>query len=96
MKLLFHVFHCVSLGRDPVALIAAHDDLIAHVQIADHPGRHEPGSGTIDFAPALRVLEASRYDGHIGCEYHPSGRSEDSFGRRARLGNPHHAGTGAS
>ncbi len=45
VKLLFDAYHCVCLGHDPAALIRDHAALIAHVQIADDPGRHEPGRG---------------------------------------------------
>lgn len=88
VKLLFDVFHCVSLGQDPVTLIETHSDLIAHVQIADHPGRHEPGSGSIDFDPVFQALERVSYAGYIGCEYHPSGATTDSFGWLDADGEP--------
>ena len=53
----------------------------AHVQLANPPGRNEPGVGLVDFAPLLSVLEESGYDGYVGCEYKPSTEvAEDSFG----------------
>jgi hydroxypyruvate isomerase len=53
---------------------------VAHVQIADHPGRHEPGTGGLDLDRHLERLAAAGYDGWIGLEYKPSGASADSFG----------------
>ncbi len=71
VALLFDAYHCACLGHDPAALIRAHAALIAHVQIADDPGRHEPGTGTIAFAPIFQALDEVGYAGPVGCEYHP-------------------------
>ena len=52
----------------------------AHVQLANPPGRNEPGVGFVDFAPLLALLEEAGYDGFVGCEYKPSTEvAEDSF-----------------
>jgi hydroxypyruvate isomerase len=80
VKLLFDAYHCVCLGHDPAALIRAHAPLIAHVQIADDPGRHEPGTGRIDFAPIVGALEEVGYAGFVGCEYHPATTTEAGLG----------------
>ena len=53
---------------------------IGHVQLADNPGRHEPGSGEINFPFLLQHLDRIGYEGWVGCEYKPAGRTEDSFG----------------
>ncbi len=80
VKLLMDVYHAVSLGTEPLAFIRKHHSMIGHVQIADYPGRHEPGSAIIDFARVFQVLTDVGYGGHIGCEYHPSTSTEESFG----------------
>ena len=53
---------------------------IAHIQISDNPGRHEPGTGEINFDYLLRHIDATGYRGWVGCEYWPSGKTSDSFG----------------
>src|ERR671912_718235 len=54
-------------------------DRVAHVQIADAPGRHKPGTGTLDLDRHLGQLAAAGYRGWVGLEYQPSGASADSF-----------------
>jgi hydroxypyruvate isomerase len=53
-------------------------DLVKYVQLADAPGRGEPGSGSLDWAERLGILRASGYDGPIGLEYYPTQESEAS------------------
>jgi len=53
---------------------------IAHIQLADNPGRHEPGTGEINFPNLFRAIDEAGYDGWIGCEYRPSGVTEDGLG----------------
>lgn len=79
VRLLFDVFHCVNGGDDPIAFIEANATLLYHVHIADHPGRHEPGSGRIDFTAVYAALDRAGYSGFIGCEYVPAGRTEDGL-----------------
>jgi hydroxypyruvate isomerase len=52
---------------------------IGHIQLADIPGRHEPGTGEINFANLLRFVDEAGYDGWIGCEYIPAGKTEDGL-----------------
>lgn len=52
---------------------------IGHVQIADVPGRHEPGTGEIHYGNVLGALERAGYDGYVGLEYRPSGKTEESL-----------------
>lgn len=54
--------------------------MIGHMQFADAPGRHEPGTGKIDFPALFTHVDAIGYDGWLSAEYHPSGRTEDSLG----------------
>jgi hydroxypyruvate isomerase len=52
---------------------------VGHIQIADVPGRHEPGTGEINYPWWLRELDAMCYRGWVGCEYIPQGRTEDGL-----------------
>jgi hydroxypyruvate isomerase len=80
LRLLADLYHLTVNGDDLDAVIAAHTGRIGHVQIADAPGRHEPGTGSLDIDAHLANLAAHGYQGHIGLEYKPSGASADSFG----------------
>lgn len=80
VRLLYDVFHATMIGSDPFAFIRGHAGLIYHIHIADHPGRHEPGTGTIDFQRLYRTLEDVGYDGFIGCEYVPRGDTVQGLG----------------
>jgi hydroxypyruvate isomerase len=53
------------------ATLQKHLTRIAHVQLADNPGRHEPGTGEMNFAHLLRWLDQIGYNGWVGCEYKP-------------------------
>jgi len=58
---------------------------IAHVQLADNPGRNEPGTGEINYAFMFKYLDGAGYDGWIGCEYKPAGNTSAGLGWREAL-----------
>jgi hydroxypyruvate isomerase len=72
VRLLADLYHLAVNGEDLDAVIARHADRIGHVQIADAPGRHEPGTGGIDLGRHLAALAAAGYRGHVGLEYVPT------------------------
>jgi hydroxypyruvate isomerase len=80
LQLLFDLYHLTINGDDPDVVLDSSPHRIGHVQVADAPGRREPGTGEIDFAHYFDRLRAVGYPGHIGLEYHPSAASADSFG----------------
>jgi hydroxypyruvate isomerase len=81
VRLQYDVYHMQRMEGDIVARLDAYWPLIGHIQIADVPGRHEPGTGEINYPFVLDHLDARGYQGAVGLEYHPStGRAEDSFG----------------
>ena len=69
--LQFDVYHAAMLGLDPAQAFTRQLPRIRHVQFADHPHRHEPGTGSLDFAGIFRTIRDSGYDGWVGAEYHP-------------------------
>lgn len=75
---LYDIYHSAVEGEDMAAELANAGDLIKYVQLADAPGRHEPGTGDLDWEDRLRTLRASGYDGPIGLEYYPEAASEES------------------
>lgn len=72
VRLQYDVYHMQIMEGDLVRHIEALIDRIGHVQIADNPGRAEPGTGEINFAMILRRLDTLGYSGHVGCEYKPA------------------------
>lgn len=79
VALLCDLFHLVNNGDDVPAAIAAHVDIVGHVQIADCPGRGEPGSGMLDLDGYLGMLAAGGYSGYVGLEYRPTSDTETSL-----------------
>ena len=80
VALQFDVFHMARMGEDVFAALREYRDVIAHVQIADHPGRGEPGSGSIDFEALYSLLDELGYDGWVSAEYRPTGPTGASLG----------------
>lgn len=78
VKLQFDFYHIERIHGDSLSLYDQYADFIGHVQIADTPTRHEPGTGEMDFQKIFQHLK-NTYEGYIGLEYSPKGRSEDSF-----------------
>jgi hydroxypyruvate isomerase len=72
VRLLYDMYHSITEGEDPAAILARHGAHVAHVQVADAPGRGEPGSGTVDWPAMLRLLQAAGYRGPIGVECTPT------------------------
>ncbi len=55
-------------------------DRIAHVQVADNPGRNEPGMGEINYRYVFAALDRLGYDGYVGCEYKPKAGTSEGLG----------------
>jgi hydroxypyruvate isomerase len=76
---LCDLYHLASNGDDVPAAITRHAAKIAHVQIADAPGRGEPGSGDLDLDGQLALLREHGYDGWVSLEYKPTTTTERSL-----------------
>jgi hydroxypyruvate isomerase len=75
-KLLFDVYHQQITEGDVERNIRTHTDHIGHVHVADNPGRHEPGTGEIDYEFVVDAIAESDYEGYLGCEFTPTGDPE--------------------
>lgn len=73
LGLLFDAYHVARSGLNPAEAYRGCADTVTHVQIADAPGRHEPGTGVIDFRGFFDALRSNGYVGWIGAEYRPLG-----------------------
>lgn len=78
--LQFDIYHAQRMEGELAHSLQQHLARIAHVQIADNPGRNEPGSGEINHPFLFAHLDRIGYKGWIGCEYKPAGRTEDGLG----------------
>jgi hydroxypyruvate isomerase len=79
LKVQYDLYHMHIMGDDLAATITANLGSIAHMQVADAPGRHEPGSGEIDFPPLFDLIDRLGYRGWIGAEYTPAGSTTDGL-----------------
>jgi hydroxypyruvate isomerase len=84
--LQFDIYHCQVTEGDITKRMAALMPTIAHMQIADVPGRHEPGSGEIGWHFVLSEIDRLRYAGWVGCEYRPAGDTVEGLRWRTQFG----------
>jgi len=77
--LQYDVYHMQVMEGNLTKTISNNLSRIAHIQIADNPGRHEPGTGEINFTNLFSSINEAGYDGWIGCEYIPAGKTEDGL-----------------
>ncbi len=79
VRLLLDQYHVAMAGDDPIEVLRKHASLVAHVQIADVPGRHEPGTGEQPIAAFLNELDSLGYSGYVGLEYRPLGTTDEGL-----------------
>ncbi|MDI5987550.1 hydroxypyruvate isomerase [Halomonas sp. M4R5S39] len=80
LKLQYDIYHMQIMEGDLAPTIEKHLDRIAHVQLADNPGRHEPGTGEINYPFLFAHLDRLGYQGWIGCEYKPKTTTREGLG----------------
>lgn len=78
--LLYDIFHMQIMEGDLAETMQANLDIIRHIQIADNPGRHEPGTGEIYYPFLFDLIEKWEYKGWIGCEYEPLTTATEGLG----------------
>lgn len=77
--LTYDMYHSMVMGEDPEVVVAGRLHHVAHVHIADHPGRNEPGSGHLPLKQKLEWLEGQGYAGAVGLEFRPTGTTADAL-----------------
>jgi len=80
LQLQYDIYHMQIMEGDVAATVERLLPRIGHMQLADVPGRHEPGTGAIDFGSLLSHIDRVGYSGWIGCEYVPAGKTRDGLG----------------
>ncbi len=88
----YDIYHMQIMEGDLAPTIEANLDRIAHIQLADTPGRHEPGTGEINYPFLFGHLDRIGYSGWIGCEYKPATETTAGLGWFA----PYSGGTAAA
>jgi len=80
LRLQCDLYHTAMMGDDPAEILRRCRPAIGHVQFADVPGRGEPGSGRIDFAPLFALLDELGYAGWVSAEYRPTRPTVETLG----------------
>ena len=84
--LQYDIYHMQRMEGELANTIKAHLPQIAHIQLADNPGRNEPGTGEINYRFLFGFIDSLGYDGWIGCEYKPKAATIDGLAWRAAHG----------
>ncbi|WP_288131065.1 hydroxypyruvate isomerase [Microbulbifer sp.] len=80
LKLQYDIYHMQIMEGDLAPTMEKHLERIAHIQLADNPGRHEPGTGEINYPFLFQHLDKLGYQGWIGCEYKPKATTSEGLG----------------
>jgi hydroxypyruvate isomerase len=73
VRLLFDFYHEQIMSGDVIRSFREHLNVISHIHIADNPGRHEPGTGELNYSNIFDAIAETGYDGFVGCEFSPTG-----------------------
>jgi len=84
VKLQYDIYHAQMTEGNLINTMTSCLPYIGHIQIADVPGRHQPGTGEINYPVVLSVLEKLNYTGYVGLEYRPSNDTDSSLAWLAR------------
>jgi len=76
----YDIYHAQRMEGELIATMRQHLARIAHIQLADNPGRNEPGTGEIHYGNVFKALDRMGYTGWIGCEYKPATTTEAGLG----------------
>jgi hydroxypyruvate isomerase len=84
VALLLDVYHLTNNGDDPAAVLSEHIKMVGHVQLADSPGRHEPGTGAIVWPEFFAAVESAGYQEPLALEYRPLAGTREGLGWMTR------------
>ncbi|MEK6405790.1 MAG: TIM barrel protein [Acidobacteriota bacterium] len=87
LKMLFDIYHHQIMEGNVIQDITKNIGKIAHFHVADVPGRHEPGTGEINYANVFRAIAATGYQGFVGLEFKPSKDAEETLRGVLKLGS---------
>ena len=73
VKIVYDIYHSAVMDEKTEEVLAGRVDRVAHVHVADHPGRNQPGTGVVDLQKRLNWIFANGYEGYVGLEYRPVG-----------------------
>ena len=76
----YDIYHAQRMEGELIATMQKNLARIAHIQLADNPGRNEPGTGEIHYGNVFKALDRMGYTGWIGCEYKPATTTEAGLG----------------
>ena len=79
LQLQYDIYHMQIMEGNLIDTLTTHLSNIGHIQMADNPGRHEPGTGEINFPNVFAAIDDAGYQGWIGCEYIPAGTTEEGL-----------------
>lgn len=79
LSLQFDIYHTNIMHGNVVDQFHTYFEKISHIQFADSPGRHEPGTGNINFQEIFNAIDRSNYDGFVSAEYIPAESSAQSL-----------------
>ena len=82
----YDIYHMQRMEGEIAATLKTHLPKIKHVQLADNPGRNEPGTGELNYRFLFQWLDAIGYTGWVGCEYKPKTTTEAGLGWRGSMG----------
>jgi hydroxypyruvate isomerase len=72
VKFQYDIYHMQIMEGNLIDTIRANIDKIGHIQVADNPGRHEPGTGEINYANVFKAIDEAGYQGYVALEYNPA------------------------
>jgi len=80
IRIMYDCYHMQIMRGDLIPTLTRLKHRIGHIQFADTPGRHEPGTGEINFENVFETLDRIGYDGWVGAEYVPRTTTSESLG----------------